>query len=69
MDKKDEHEEEKNMAAATKPIQHMTIEFNNSQEEKDFIKYAFGEIKPSEKIKEITEMIRNHKRAKERKRQ
>ncbi|MEK4451302.1 hypothetical protein [Paenibacillus sp. FSL L8-0506] len=61
-------EEEKDMAAAAKPIQHMTIEFNNPQEEKDFFKYAFGEIKPTQKIKEISNMIRNHKRAKERKR-
>lgn len=60
--------EGKDMASVTQPIKHMTVEFDNAKEEESFFKYAFGFFKPDQRTKEISQMIKNHKRAKERKR-
>ncbi|RXZ78213.1 hypothetical protein EBB07_29605 [Paenibacillaceae bacterium] len=53
------------MASAVKPIQHMRVEFEDDQKEKEFLQYAFGEQRADKRTQEITNMIKYYKRAKE----
>jgi hypothetical protein len=63
----DRKEEDEDMSSTVeKPIKHMTVEFDNPEQEKEFIKYAYGKIPSDDRVREISNMIKNHKRAKPR---
>lgn len=60
------NQEENNMEIIAKPIKHMTIEFDTPKQEQEFINYAHGKISIDKRSEEIREMVKYHKRAKER---